>query len=190
MVPHGIKAATFRYDREVEELFTSTTVRTRDTVFLLFVGAGTNYGESARAKPDEAQRPSVAFRRPDVESEEAEGSLAPSEEMHDDSGRDRPLPGVLRRRDAEATRSRSASNADRRREVRQRGATAPNHWKGTHASSGETAAAMTSTTRNLRQDVSESLAQLCNCVPLSPCRVKLNCDQCWGCNDVFEGGGF
>ena len=31
-VPHGIKAATFRDDGEVEEEFTSTTVRTRDSV--------------------------------------------------------------------------------------------------------------------------------------------------------------
>ena len=31
-VPHGIKIATFRDDGEVEEVFTSTTVRTRDTV--------------------------------------------------------------------------------------------------------------------------------------------------------------
>ena len=39
-VPHGIKIATFRNDGEVEEVFTSTTVRTRDTVFSLFSGAG------------------------------------------------------------------------------------------------------------------------------------------------------
>ena len=39
-MPHGIKIATFRDDGEVEEVFTSTTVRTRDTVFLLFGGAG------------------------------------------------------------------------------------------------------------------------------------------------------
>ena len=40
-VPHGIKIATFRVDGEVEEVFTSTTVRTRDTVFPLFGDAGT-----------------------------------------------------------------------------------------------------------------------------------------------------
>ena len=37
-VPHGIKIATFLDDGEVEEVFTSTTVRTRDTP--LFSGAG------------------------------------------------------------------------------------------------------------------------------------------------------
>ena len=40
-VPHGIKIATFRDDGEVEEVFTSTTVRTRDTVFPLFGDVGT-----------------------------------------------------------------------------------------------------------------------------------------------------
>ena len=40
-VPHGIKIATFRDDGEVEVVFTSTTVRTRDTVFPLFGDAGT-----------------------------------------------------------------------------------------------------------------------------------------------------
>ena len=55
------------------------------------------------------------------------GTSRLAKKMHDDSGRGRQHPGVLRRRDAEATRSRSASHADRRRGVRQRGATAPNH---------------------------------------------------------------
>ena len=59
-VPHGIKIATFRDDGEVEEAFTSTTVRTRDTVFPLFGDAGTQpateaelqeFGESVRARP-------------------------------------------------------------------------------------------------------------------------------------------
>ena len=31
-------------------------------------GAGTKFGKKSRAKPDEAQRPSVALRRPDVNS--------------------------------------------------------------------------------------------------------------------------
>ena len=39
-VPHGINIATFRDDGEVEEVFTSTTVRTRDTVFPLIGDAG------------------------------------------------------------------------------------------------------------------------------------------------------
>ena len=56
-MPHGIKTATFRDDGEVEEVFTSTNVRTRDTVFLLFGDAGTKsateaelqeFGESVR----------------------------------------------------------------------------------------------------------------------------------------------
>ena len=62
-MPHGIKIATFRGDGEVGEVFTSTTVRTRDTVFPLFGDAGTKsateaelqeFGESVRARPDEA----------------------------------------------------------------------------------------------------------------------------------------
>ena len=40
-VPHGIKFAISRYNGEVEEVFPSTTVRTCDTLFLLFGGAGT-----------------------------------------------------------------------------------------------------------------------------------------------------
>ena len=73
-VPHGIKIATFRDDGEVEEVFTSTTVRTRDTVFPMFGDAGTKsateaelqeFGESARVRPDEAEGPSLALRRPD-----------------------------------------------------------------------------------------------------------------------------
>ena len=39
-VSHGINIETFRDDGEVEKLFTSTTVRTRDTVFPLFGSAG------------------------------------------------------------------------------------------------------------------------------------------------------
>ena len=63
-MPHGIKIATFRDGGEVEEVFTSTTVRTRDTVFPLFGDAGTmsasevelqEFGESVRARPDEAE---------------------------------------------------------------------------------------------------------------------------------------
>ena len=62
--PHGINIATFRDDGEVEEVFTSTTVRIRDTVFPLFGDAGTKsateaelqeFGESVRARPDEAK---------------------------------------------------------------------------------------------------------------------------------------
>ena len=82
-MPHGIKISTFPDDGEVEEVFASTNVRTRDTVFLLFVDAGTNsateaelqeFGESVRVKPDEAEGLSLALRRPEVEPEEAEGT--------------------------------------------------------------------------------------------------------------------
>ena len=67
-VPLGIKIATFRDDGEVEDVFTSTTVRTRDTVFPLF-DAGTKSATEA-----EPEGPSLALRRPDVEPEEAEGT--------------------------------------------------------------------------------------------------------------------
>ena len=109
--PHGIKIATFRDDGEVEEVFTSTTVRTRDTVFPLFSGAGTKsatpaelqeFDESVRARPDEAEGPSLALRRPDVEPEEGEDNLAAGEDMQVDGGREQPDPEELRRRAAEA----------------------------------------------------------------------------------------
>ena len=73
-MPHGIKIATFRNDGEVEEVFTSTTERTRDTH--LFSGAGMKpatetelqeFGESVRVRPDEVEEPSLALRRPAVE---------------------------------------------------------------------------------------------------------------------------
>ena len=79
-MPLGIKIATFCDDEEVEEVITSTT---RDTVFSLFGGAGTksateaelqDLGENARARPDETEGPSLALRRPDVETEGAEGN--------------------------------------------------------------------------------------------------------------------
>ena len=88
-MPHGIKIATFRDDGEVEEVFTSTTVRTRDTIFPLFGDADTKpateaelqeFGESVRARPDEAEGPSLALRRPVVEPEEGEEDLAAGEE--------------------------------------------------------------------------------------------------------------
>ena len=126
-VPHGIKIATFRDDGEVGEVFTSTTVPTRDTVFPLFGDAGTRsateaelqeFGESVRARPDEAEGPSLALRRPVVEPEEGEENLAAGEEMQVDRGREQPDPEELR--------------------ARQRGATAQNHGEKTGASRGET----------------------------------------------------
>ena len=101
---HQNKIATFRDDGEVQEVFTSTTVRTRDTVFPLFGGGGTKpateaelqeFGESVRVRPDEAEGPSLALRHPDVEVEEAEGILAPGEEMQDDRGREQTDPEEL-----------------------------------------------------------------------------------------------
>ena len=95
-----------------ESVFTSTIVRTRDTVFPLFGDAGTKsatepelqeFGESVRARPDEAEGPSLALRRPDVEPEEGEENLAASEEMQVDRGREQPDPEELRRRAAEAS---------------------------------------------------------------------------------------
>ena len=109
---HGIKIVTFRDDGEVEEVFTSTIVRTRDTVFPLFGSAGTKpateaelqeFGESVRARPDEFGGPSLALRRPDVEIKEADGNLALGEEMQDDRGREQPDPEELRRRAAEGS---------------------------------------------------------------------------------------
>ena len=79
-LPHGINVETFRDDGKVEEVFTSTTVRTRDTVFPLFGDAGTK---------------SATLRRPNVEPEEAEGNLAPGEELHDGRGQEKPDPFFL-----------------------------------------------------------------------------------------------
>ena len=59
-------------------VFTSTAVRTRDAAFPLFGDAGKKsateaelqeFVESVRAKPDEAEGPCLALRRPDVEPE-------------------------------------------------------------------------------------------------------------------------
>ena len=94
-MPHGIKIATLRDYGEVEEVFTSTTVRKRDTDFPLFSGAGMKpatetelqeFGESVRVRPDEVEEPSLALRRPTAENEETEGNLARGEEMQDDRG--------------------------------------------------------------------------------------------------------
>ena len=117
---HGTSRATFRDDGEVDEVFTSTTVRTRDTVFPLFGGAGMKpatetelheFGESVRASPDEVEEPSLALRRPAVENEETEGNLAHGEEMQDDRGRERPDPDELRRRTAEASADAAGAKA-------------------------------------------------------------------------------
>ena len=54
------------------------------------------FGDSVRARPDDAEGPSLALRRPDVESEGAE-------EIQVDRGREQPGPEELRRRAAEAS---------------------------------------------------------------------------------------
>ena len=56
-----------------------------------------------RARPDEAEGPSLALRRPVVESEEGEENLAAGEEMQVDRGREQTDPEELRRRSAEAS---------------------------------------------------------------------------------------
>ena len=80
-------------------------------MFLLFGDAGTKsateaelqeFGESVRARPDEAEGPSLALRRPVVEPEEGDEKLAAGEEMQVDRGGEQPAPEQLRRRAAEA----------------------------------------------------------------------------------------
>ena len=48
---------------------------------------------------------------------------------------------------------------------------------------------MTPTVKNHQRDVSESLAQLCNCVHVLPWRVKLTIGQRWGRDVVYEDVG-
>ena len=80
-------------------------------MFPLFCDAGTRsataelqeFGESVRARPDEAEGPSLALRRPVVEPEEGEENLAAGEEMQFDRGREQPDPEELRRTAPEAS---------------------------------------------------------------------------------------
>ena len=124
-MPYGIKTATFRDDGEVEEVFTSTTVRTRD----LFGEDGVKsaieaelqeFGESVRARPDEAEGPSLALRRPDVQSERASAKKCRLTEVESNP--------ILR----------SCEEEPRRPVPTQRGATAQNPDEKTGASRGET----------------------------------------------------
>ena len=129
---------------------------------------------------DGAEGPSLVLRRPDVEPEEAEGNLAPGEEMQDDRGREQPDPEELRRRAAEASadaaRARPtlvggagpASAEPRRRNTVKRSARPAERREERQNGGGDDP-----TVKGHQRDVSESLAQLCNCVPLSPWRVKL-----------------
>ena len=120
------KLQTFRDDGEVEEVFKSTTVRTRDTVFPLFGDAGSateaelqEFGESMRARPDEAEGPSLALRRPAVEPEEV------------DRGREQPDLEELQRRAAEASADAAGARTTTMgvEGARQRGATTQNQGK-------------------------------------------------------------
>ena len=98
-MPHGINIATFRDDGEIEEVFTSTTVRTRDTVFHEFGGAGMR--AATEAEPPRVRRRGrsqknqtgqrLLLQRPVVESEVRDENGAPAEEVHD-GGRMQDLP--------------------------------------------------------------------------------------------------
>ena len=141
-MPHGIKIATFRDDGEVEEVFTNTTVRTRGTVFPLFGDAGTKsateaelqeFGESVRARPDEAEGLSLALHRLVCEPEEGEENLAAGEEMQVDRDRERPDPEELGRRAAE-----TSADAAGARPTTMGGAERQNQAKQTSASRGKT----------------------------------------------------
>ena len=119
-----------------------------------------------RARPDEAEGPSLALRRPDVEPEEGDENLAAGEEMQVDRSREQPDPKELRRREAEASadsagarptttggagppaRSHGAESGEKDLRVQRR-----------DARNNETAPAMTPTVKNRQRDVSESLAQ-------------------------------
>ena len=155
-----------------------------DTLFPLFGGAGTKpateaelqeFGESGRARPDEADGPSLALRRPDVEIEEAQGNLAPGEEMQDDRGREQPDLDELRRRAAEASAdaagarptmmdgARAASEEPRHRITVKRPARPVERREEQQSGGGDDP----DRDDHRQRDVNESLAQLCSCVPLS-----------------------
>ena len=136
------KVATFRDDVEVEEVFTSRTVRTRGTVFPSFGSACTR-----GARPDEVEGPSLALRRLDVETEEAEGNRAPGEEMQDDGGREQPDPEELRRPAAEVSAEfsestshddgrRGAASAEQRRRITVKGPARPEEGREQRQSGG------------------------------------------------------
>ena len=204
-MPHGIKIATFRDDGEVEEVFKSTTVRTRDTVFPLFGDAGTRsateaelqeFGESMRARPDEAEGPSLALRRPAVEPEEVEETLAADEQVQVDRGREQPDPEELQRRAAEASADAAGARPTTMGgAARQRGATAQNQGKRPvcpeerreeqRDGGGDDPDREEPPTR--RQRVARAAVRLRAFVAMTR---KTDDDQCWGSNVVYDGGGF
>ena len=206
-MPHGIKIATFRDDGEVEEVFTSTTVRTRDTVFPLFGVAGTRsateaefqeFGESVRVRPNEAEGPSLALRRPDVEPDEGEEKLAAGEEVQVDRGREQPDPEELRRRAVEASADAAgarptmmggagpASAEPRHRITVKRPARPEERREEQQSGGGDDPDREEPPTR--RQRVAPAAVRLRALVAMTG---KTDDDHCWRCNNVvYDGGGF
>ena len=84
------------------------------------------FGERVRARPDEADGPSLALRHPVVEPEGGE-NLAVGEEMQVDRGREEPDPEELRRRAARRriTVKRPVRPVERREEQRDGGGDDP-----------------------------------------------------------------
>ena len=120
-------------------------------------------------RPDEVEEPSLALRRSAVGNEETEGNLAHGEEMQDDQGREQPDPDELRRRAAEASADAAGARPTMMGGVGHASAeTRHQRVQWTDAKNNRAAAAMTPTAMNRQRDVSESLAQLCSCVPLLP----------------------
>ena len=161
----ALKIATFRDDGEVEEVFTSTTVRTRDTVFPLFGGAGTKpateaelqeFGESVRVRvrPGEVEGPSLALRHPDVEIEEAEGNLGKMAEVENNPS--------LKSCEDEPRRPVPTQPEEPRRRITVKRPARPVEWREEQQSGGGDDPSR----KNRQRDLSESLAQLCSCVPL------------------------
>ena len=200
---HGIKIATFRDDEEVEEVFTSTTVRTRDTRFPLFGGAGTKpatetelqeFGDGVGARPDETKRPSHALHHPDVAFEEAEGILAPGGEMKRRQWSRRSDPEELRRR-ASATAAGArpttmggagSASADPLRRITVKSPARPEKRRVEQQKGGcDDTDLEEPPTR--RQRVARAVVQLRALVAITG---KTDSDQCLGCNVAFDGGGF
>ena len=178
----------------------------RDTVFPLFSGAGMQpatetelqeFGESVRVRPDEVEEPSLALRRPAVENEETEGNLAHGEEMQDDRGREQPDPDELRRRAAEASADAAgarptmmrgvgpASAGTRRRITVKRPARPVDRREEQQSGGGDDPGRDEPPTR--RQRVARAVVQLRALVVMTG---KTESAQCWGCNVVYDGGGF
>ena len=190
-VSHGGKTATFCDDGEVEEVFTSATVRTRDTVFPSFGDAGAKsateaelqeFGESVRVGPDE-EGPNLVLHRP-------------GEEMQDDRGREQPDPQELRRRaavaSADAAGARAAmmggagpaSAGPRRRITVKRPARPAERREERQNGGGDDPDRGEPRTR--RQRVARAVVLLRALVAMAR---YTGIDRCWGRNDVYDGGG-